>query len=230
MAASMLVTARSFAEYEAMFDLAEPELSGSVLDCCAGISGFVAELAGRGGRGIAADPAYARPRTELNAVVDASLHEVDRIVDSHADRFTWEWYGSVQRRAALRHAAAAGFLADFGRRPARYVGAALPELPFADHSFDLVLCSHLLFTWANEFDARWHLAALTELTRVAKGEVRVYPLVMQGAGDRVPFFDQLLADLREQGHEVRTRPVPFRFQRGADSMLVVRPAGATRWD
>lgn len=220
----MLVTARSFAEYEAMFDLAEPELAGSVLDCCAGISSFVAEVAARGGRAVGVDPAYARPRADMAELVGAGLRDLDRIVDSHADRFTWEWYGSVERRAELRRAAAAEFLADFGRQPHHYVAAALPDLPFADRSFDLVLCSHLLFTWANSFDAHWHLAALTELARVAKREVRVYPLVMQGAGDRVPFLDDLIAELHRCGHEVRTRPVPFSFQRGADSMLVLRPA------
>jgi len=36
--------------------------------------------------------------------------------------------------------------------PDRYVAARLPDLPFADQSFDLVLCGHLLFTDASERD------------------------------------------------------------------------------
>ena len=35
----------------------------------------------------------------------------------------------------------------------------------ADGSFDLAVCSHLLFTWANVFDMAWHEAALREMAR-----------------------------------------------------------------
>ena len=44
-----------------MFDLDPAGIGGAVVDCCAGASSFVAELAERGGAGIAADSVEAWP-------------------------------------------------------------------------------------------------------------------------------------------------------------------------
>jgi len=59
--AVVLVTSRSYQEYAAMFDLDPAGIGGAVVDCCAGASSFVAELAERGGAGIAADSVEAWP-------------------------------------------------------------------------------------------------------------------------------------------------------------------------
>ena len=87
----MLVTSRSYAEYEAMFDLTE--LPDSVLDCCAGGAGFTAEAAARGVDAIAADPAYELEPAELVDTVRRSLPATAGIVDEHAGSFVWHWYG-----------------------------------------------------------------------------------------------------------------------------------------
>jgi hypothetical protein len=99
----------------------------------------------------------------------------------------------------------------------------LPDLPLASAEFDLAVCSHLLFTWADELGRDWHRAAIVELARVAR-EVRVYPTVMQGAGDPVPFWDALMTDLAGAGLRSELRDVGYRFQVGADRMLVVTRA------
>lgn len=218
----MLVTSRSFAEYEAMFDLSEQDLIGRVLDCCAGSSSFVTELTDRGGTGVAVDPAYAMARSQLKAAATDSLGDANQIIDHHSAHFVWDWYGTPERRHRMRSEASARFLADIDRRPHHYVAGSLPHLPFTDKSHDLVLCSHLLFTWSTEFDADWHLAAIREMLRVARREVRIYPLVVQGSGEDVPFLESLLTQLRRSGHDVDTRQVSYRFQRGADAMLTVR--------
>lgn len=215
----MLVTSRSAAEYRAMFGLAPMDLAGrTVLDCCAGGSSFAAET---GTRVAAVDPAYALDRHDLAKRVEASLHDGDQIIDTHAEYFDWSWYGSRENRARQRAMAAHRFLGDLQRHPGRYLAAALPDLPLATGSFDLVLCSHLLFTWSGRLDADWHARALTELARVARHQVRVYPLVVQGTGQPVPFLDVLRAGLRAAGHRSRVQPVPYRFQRNADHMLVI---------
>jgi Methyltransferase domain len=207
-----------------MFDLDAAALRGAVLDCSAGSSSFVAELVDRGGQGVAVDPAYAMPRVDLAAAASQSLSEGSRIIDRHDDRFVWDWYGTPRRRYRLRRSATEQFLRDLDHGPGRYVAGALPTLPFADRSYDLVLCSHLLFTWSTHFDDAWHLAAIAELLRVTRGEARIYPLVVQASGDAVPFFARLVAALDEAGHGVEIRRVPYVFQRGADAMLTVRPA------
>lgn len=213
----MLVTSRSYAEYEAMFDL--KDLPDSVLDCCAGGAGFTAEAAARGVDAIAADPAYELDHPELVDTVRRSLPATAGIVDEHQGSFVWHWYGSPERKDQYRIEAADAFLQDVAAAPERYVAAGLPELPFGDRRFELVLCSHLLFTWADKYDRDWHEAALRELIRVANSEVRIFPLVMQGAGESVPYLRDMLQGLDGVTWEIRK--VPYEFQAGADEMLVI---------
>jgi len=213
----VLVTSRSYTEYEAMFDLSE--LPDSILDCCAGGSSFTAEAAARGVDAVAVDQAYELPATELVDTVRRSLPDGAQIVDEHAASFVWNWYGDPARRDDLRIEAADRFLQDVSVAPERYVAGSLPELPFEDGRFDLVLCSHLLFTWADKYDRDWHLAALKELVRVSRSEVRIFPLVQQGAGDPVLYLPELLDALQPVRSEIRK--VPYEFQVGADQMLVL---------
>jgi SAM-dependent methyltransferase len=214
----LLITSRSAAEYRAMFGLTPADLAAAVLDCCAGGSGFAAETAARV---VAADPAYALGQHDLAHRVRAALHDGDQIIGAHAEYFDWSWYGDPVHRTELRTAAARHFLADFREHPGRYVAAALPNLPFTTGSFDLVLCSHLLFTWSDLLDAGWHSRALAELIRVARREVRIYPLVVQGTGQPVAFLGDLRTELTAAGYRSRILTVPYRFQKNADKMLVI---------
>jgi 2-C-methyl-D-erythritol 2,4-cyclodiphosphate synthase len=43
---------------------------------------------------------------------------------------------------------------------------------------------------------------IAELLRVARGEVRLYPLVRRGAGESVPFLPALRERVRDAGHEL----------------------------
>jgi hypothetical protein len=198
-----------------MFDLTPGDLTGPVLDCCAGGSGFTAATPGA----LAVDPAYALGFDEMARQVRASLPGSDAIVEQHRDRFEWDWFGNPEKRLALRTAAADAFLTDLREHPGRYVAGALPNLPLASGSVDLVLCSHLLFTWSDQLDEHWHRRALAELVRVARREVRIFPLVVQGTGEPVEFLDRLRAELPPS----EVREVPYCFQRGARQMLVITP-------
>ena len=214
------MTSRAYEEYVAFFGLDVDMLRDRrVLDCSAGASSFVARACRDGVAAIAADPAYATSGEELADIGRRGLRDGNAIAERFPGRFTWEWYGSVQQRERMRARALAEFLLDFSEHPDRYVTASLPTLPFDDASFDLALCSHLLFTWADQLGREWHLAALVELCRVAT-EVRVFPTVLQGAGDPVPFWDELMEDLHRAGIRTETRKVPYQFQVGADTMLV----------
>jgi SAM-dependent methyltransferase len=102
------------------------------------------------------------------------------------------------------------------------VAAALPHLPFADGVFDLVLSSHLLFTYADRLDARFHVAALREMARVG-AEVRVYPLVDQAGRTLPDLVAAVVAELGDAGVPAQVDDVPYEFQRGARSMLRLRP-------
>lgn len=217
------MTSRSLAEYLAMFSLTDGDLAGRILDCCAGAASLTAEVAATGGRAVAADPVFAQGLPQVEAAVRDSLAGGQQLVDDNESQFVWNWYGTRSRRDALRERAAELFLADARRHPGRYVAAELPRLPFSDNSFDLALCSHLLFTWARRLDESWHAAALIELARVA-AEVRVFPLVQAGDGTATPFLADLVHGLQDAGYGAEIRDVEYEFQRGGNQMLVVTSA------
>jgi SAM-dependent methyltransferase len=223
----VLISSRSLAEYRAMFGLSDADLTGEVLDCAAGGASFVAEL-GPGVDAVAVDPAYARPDADLAAALAQDTSRCAGIAVEHADDFVWDWYGTPQRRDRMRAAAAARFLADKAARPERYRAGSLPDLPFPDSRFDLVLCSHLLFTWADPLDLDWHAAAVDELLRVARGEVRLYPLVRRGAGEPVAFLPALRDRVRDAGHRWTEHAVDFRFQRRAGVVARIVKGGGGR--
>jgi hypothetical protein len=179
------------------------------------------------GRRKAADPLYAHGVDVIAERLSADLDHGNAMINANADRFVWKWYGSAERRRDMRLNARSEFMADIRRRPGAYLAAGLPHLPLADASVDMVLCSHLLFTWAERLDREWHRAAITEMSRVSRGEVRIFPLVRLGDGEPVVFLDALQADLRAAGLVCAVRRVPYEFQRGADHMLIVGPVKPT---
>lgn len=215
----MLVSSRSYEEYVAFFALTEEDLAGLILDCSAGASSFTAVAASHGANVLAVDPAYSDPAALLDSAT-GSQRRGDAILEQHDSRFEWTWYGTPQRRREMRATALNDFVRDFQEHPSRYKAGALPRLPLEDRAFDLALCSHLLFTWSDTFDERWHREGITELLRVAR-ELRVFPLVRQGDGAPVPFLSRIIETLREDGYHAQVQPVPYTFQRGASEMLRV---------
>jgi SAM-dependent methyltransferase len=228
----VLVSARSLAEYRGMFDLSDVDLAGAVLDCPGGAASATAEARGLGADVVAVDPAYPPPgptaeRAEaLRALGQRAAAEAERGHDwirSHPDGFVWTFFSTPEEHLAQRRRAAAAFTAHAAAEPQHYVQASLPHLPFADGAFDLVLSSHLLFTYGDRLDDAFHLAALRELVRVARGEVRVYPLVLVGGDREHEGLGALLEELAADGVVADLRPTGgYRFQRGADRVLVLR--------
>jgi hypothetical protein len=217
----VLISSRSYDEYVAMFALTANDLAGTVLDCSAGAASFVTVARTKGTTAYAVDPAYAQSRDELARAVRDDLARGSAIAEQHPDRFVWDWFGSVEARDRMRKRAGAQFLTALATSTGWLVAGELPRLPLRDASVDLVVCSHLLFTWADVLGLEWHRSALVELTRVSRREVRVFPTVLQGRGDAVPFWDELLASLPEHGLVAEERQVAYRFQVTGDRMLVV---------
>ena len=224
----MLITGRTRAEYQAMFDLADDDLAGEILDVSAGASSFTAEACQAGARVTAVDPCYGWPHDELADTVAAGTRGAEQILTDSPHAFDWSWYGTPERHAHLRRTATSRFLLDKVANPQRYQAGALPALPFPEAAFDLVLCSHLLFTWAADLGEHWHRQALHELVRVSRRQVRVFPLVGKGDEGAPPFLRALVAELRDTGLDVVAHPVPLRFQRGAGhAMVITLPAPGT---
>lgn len=226
---------RDLAEYRRLFALGEDHAlfraaAGSgprVLDVAAGPASFTAEATALGVRAVAVDPHYGARPDALATLVRADHARVAAQMRAKPGLFraTPEGFPTLENAVAARCAAAERFLADYedGFVVGRYVGAALPDLPFADASFDLVLCGHLLFLHAGLFDADFHRAALRELLRVVRpgGEARLHPLCA-GDGRDYPHLPALLAELAVEGVTNERVVVRGAFFHAADATLVLR--------
>lgn len=217
---------RTLAEYAQFLALDLAALhKRDVLDVAAGPSSFSAEACARGIDAVAVDPLYLQPPDALAARVDADYAHLFAQIRARPRLFRLKSFPSIAAAEADRRLAAQRFLADYEaqRLYGRYVGAALPHLPFFDGTFDLVLCAHLLFTYAARFDFDWHLAACRELVRVSAGEVRLHPLC--GADGRAyPGLPRLRRELKAAGIASDLVRVNYEFYVGTDTMLVLKRA------
>lgn len=214
---------RTVGEYERMFDLDLAEWEGkSVLDCPGGACALVAHANERGIEAVGADLMYDTPPDELRAKCEADIDTAIAGFDGVEDQFVWTFYDDVADVRAHWTAAYEEFIEDYEEHYGsdRYVPAKLPDLPFADDSFSLVLSAHLMFLYMDELSHEFHEESLLELARVASEEVRVYPLA-RFDGKRYPRLDELREALAAEGYETEVRPVPFAFQREEPEMLVI---------
>ncbi len=219
---------RSYDEYLRFFGLLPGDFAGSaVLDVAAGPSSFTAEARGCGLAAVAVDPLYGLSPSALAAHVQLDYRSMHARMHGRPEMFRLRRFESLEAAVRDRFAAAARFLADYEAHFAhdRYVGAALPALPFADGAFEVVLCAHLLFLHARHFDREFHLAALRELVRVARREVRVHP-VCGADGKPYPHLGFLRRSLEAEGIGFEERRVDHEFFAGADSTLVLTPPRA----
>jgi hypothetical protein len=204
-----------------MFALSDADLRGDILDCPGGGASFTARAAALGARAVAVDPVYVTPGADLARLVVAETKRGSAHTAAGADRYVWDFFGDIDGHRDIRQRSAHVFAADLRGHPDRYLAAALPALPFADRSFDLVLSSHLLFTYADRLDEEFHRRALVELHRLARSEVRIFPLLDQSGGSLEPLVAQLRADLQAEGIATAIRQVDYEFQRGGNQMLVL---------
>ncbi|MFC9964253.1 hypothetical protein ACFVH4_08405 [Nocardia ignorata] len=216
----IVVSSRSLAEYRAMFALTERDLRRRILDCPGGAASFTAEMSEFGADVMACDVAYFADG--LARVASTAVTEADRgnrYVRAHAEEYRWTFFAGPDEHRRARRDSAERFVAHAGTTPDRYVAARLPVLPFADDSFDLVLSSHLLFSYADDLGHEFHRRAIVELLRVG-AEVRVFPLLGVGAATPYARLGELIAELGRDGVDSRIVAVDYEFQAGADQMLV----------
>jgi len=219
---------RSYAEYLGMFALAEDDLQRTILGCGDGPAAFNAVFSARGGRMVSVDPLYAFSAEAIRRRVAATCETIVREMHKHRDTYVWETIRTPEELGRVRMAAMEVFLADLARgtQEGRYVAASLPQLPLAAGSFDLALCSHLLFTYSDHLSTAFHLDAILEMARVAR-EVRVFPL-LDTSGGLSPHLKPVQAALADRGYTATIRSVPYQFQVGANQMLVVTTAATGR--
>jgi SAM-dependent methyltransferase len=198
----------------AMFNLDPRRWRGArVLDCAAGPGTLSSLLRASGVDVTAVDPLYSQADQELETRalndLEATLARLanSQIVPPGFDP-------AACRNEHLQTLAT--FLDDRRAHPGSYVPGSLPQLPFPDQSFDLVLCGHLLFSYAPRsagglleepgLDLGWHRSAWLELMRVSRRAVRIFPAhTMERPFRRHPYADAMLAE-RTPGWRGRLAP------------------------
>ena len=215
---------RSLDEYVAMFALSAGDLDKSILGCSDGPASFNSLLTKQGGRVVSADPLYAFNVEQIRARIKETYTQVLDEARKNRHQFVWTHIDSPETLGRVRMAAMEEFLADFpqGLGQGRYIEASLPELPFADGSFALALCSHFLFLYSDLFSTEFHLRSVRELCRLA-AEVRIFPL-LDLAGKESPHLRPVLDALADDGLKAVITPVDYEFQRGANCMLQISHA------
>ncbi|MFE5319070.1 class I SAM-dependent methyltransferase [Paenibacillus sp. NPDC056579] len=220
------MTCRSYAEYERMFALRHIDLNeGPILDVAAGASSFVAEASARGFRAQAADPLYGMDPDAIQAHGQSEIESSTQKLAGIREVFDWSYYGSLERHRELREQSLRLFMDDFRKSAGagKYTPAGLPELPFDNDSFSLVLCSHFLFLYNDMLGESFHLQAIRELLRVGKrgGRVLIYPLHSL-RWVRYPQLDSLLSELRHDGVAAEMGKSELPFIPGSTEFLCLR--------
>ena len=158
-------------------------------------------------------------RPEIQSRIQVTYPEVMRQTRQNKSEFVWTEISSVEELGRLRMASMDRFLDDYdvGQKCGRYMAAELPSLPFQDKAFELSLCSHFLFLYADQFNLEFHVQSVVELCRVAN-EVRIFPLLGLG-GVSSRHLSPVTETLRRLGMSVKIETVNYEFQRGGNQML-----------
>ena len=160
---------RSFEEYRQMFALDDADLQARILGCADGPASFNAEGTPPWRQGRLLRPSVWARDSQIRRRIDETYETILAQTRENLDEFVWETFGTADELGVVRMRVMQDFLEDYeaGTAQGRYVEAGLPVLPFADHSFDLALCSHFLFLYSEQLTSTFHCVAITELCRIA---------------------------------------------------------------
>jgi hypothetical protein len=220
------ITCRNFDEYIKMFDLPENELrAGEILDIAAGGSSFTADVRARGLKAVAADPRYAMEPDLLISEAEQEIAVSTKKLEQLTDQLDLTYYGDISKHRAAREDSLKRFAVHFSQEEARascYSAGSLPELPFADNRFSLVLCSHFLFLYEEQFDFSFHMRSVLEMMRICRpgGSIRIYPL-MSLKWEPYPQLQQLLEVVRDNGGSAELFATKLPFIPGSEHGLLI---------
>ena len=210
---------RSFDEYLDMFNLSEEDLTRDIVGVGDGPASFNVRMHQRGTPIVSVDPIYRYSAVELRQRIQETYEDVIAQARQNQDKFVWTKFSSVDELAQVRMQAMDEFCRDFenGKQQGRYLDAALPNLPFPDKRFDLILSSHFLFLYSANLNLTFHLDAVRELLRIG-AEVRIFPIVDVNS-NLSPFLSPVIRELEKDEITCSVERVPYHFQKTGNDML-----------
>lgn len=219
---NIIFTGRTYNEYMRMFNLTAEDVAHETFFLCpGGASSFPAEATQNGGRVLAGDIVYGESRADLDYRGRASIGTIDAGMRDAQEGYHWGEFGDVDGLIRTRTEALDTFLDDYetGLVERRYLPCTLPSIPLDGEVVDLVLSDHLLFTYPQFFDYEFHITSIEAMLRVAKREVRLFPLISSASSMKPPYFEEVVQHIRMLGHEAVVETVAYHFQNGANEML-----------
>jgi methyltransferase family protein len=227
---------RSFSEYISMFNLEEYSFKDlGILDCPSGASSFIAEVSAKYEvkKAVGCDLMYGN--SNLPILETRGRDDLEYMVNCLSrvpEFYTWQMYSNIEDLRRSRASSLKEFISDYktkeqannhSEKYKRYVKGILPNLPFSDKSFDLVLSSNFLFYYHNMFDYDFHHDSILEMLRVTSKEVRIFPVQKPDA--KIPeYFDTLMESINEHMKKkvsFRIEKVKYEFRNGVNKMLVI---------
>jgi hypothetical protein len=170
---------RSYQEYLKMFSLKEEELMNiRILDCAAGASSFTPHLLERGYDSTAVDLLYGKSVEETRKQCVNDFHTLLEMHSGLDHKVDWNFFLNPEDMVQQRISVYEEFIDSYALyEDERYLKGALPQLPFDDNSFDLVLSSHLLFLYEDRLGYEFHRDSILEMLRITLDEIRIYPIL-----------------------------------------------------
>ncbi len=219
---SIMLWGHSLAEYRQMFALSDADLTKSIFDCTAGAASFAAEMHQLGHHVIACDGMYGQTKQALQTKLDQAYQALLAELQRNVDNFRWQNVTSPRALADAWYQTAQVFLQDYdaGLAAGRYIMAKPPQFEFADHTFDLALCSHFLFhKYFHQDSERFLIDAVLGLARIAS-EVRIFPL-LDVKGNISKLIGPVMLALQQREFGIEVKQVDYEFQQGGNAMLRV---------
>lgn len=212
---------RNLAEYRKFFQLTESDLDKSILACADGPASVNAELTEKGKVCISFDPLYSFSKDEIASRIRETSVEVYQQLLANRNDYLWDDYNSPETVLDIRLKAMNQFLEDYdkGKSEGRYIACSLPDVPVKDKYFDLILCSHFLFTYTVQLTKEFHLTCIREL--LARGsELRIFPICALN-GLPSPHLDYVKQELEKLTIHYELVETEYEFQKGGNLMLKI---------
>lgn len=213
---------RSFEEYCSFFSLTETDLDKKILSVADGPCSFNAEMTRLGKSCISTDPIYQFSKENIENRIHETANTIGKEVRENQELFLWHYYKSPDGLINTRLSSMRIFLEDFndGLKQGRYIIGEMPPLDFPDKSFNIVLCSHFLFTYSHKLDLDFHIESIKEMIRVGN-EVRIFPVLAHDSSKSI-HIDKVLSYFNSNGSQAYFEKVDYEFQVGGDQMLIVK--------
>ena len=214
----VVLIGRRFWEYERFFGLADVAADWKIADIGGGVSSFCAEACESGLNVMAIDPIYGIDADKLETKCEDDLKDMIRKLSGIEHLYLWNEFKDKPALEDNRRDAYRRFIGHYRSAPERYIHGALPSIEANDQSCDLALVSHLLFLYDHILDEKFHRESVRELMRIARREIRIFPIVSL-SGYRSPFVEAVIDEAgRGKAEILKTN---YMFIRGGDEYLKI---------